>query len=328
MKRRNLLLAGLVVPFCPTPAPAQMPEKVWRIAVLTPSQFGQSTIRQFTLPELAKLGFEEGRDYAYEVFSADDVPERLPALALDVVATNPDVIIAVGPSSIRAARAATTTIPIVMSFGGEDPVAAGWAHSYAHPGKNVTGVVMLSPELDGKRFHVLHEAFPMRRRVAVLFHSLARNVPDDRFTRHVQEAARRSGVELLTFFASGSGDYEAVFAAIGAAHPDALQIGSSTVFTNDADRLAQLAIRAKLPTVCDWPDSAKKGCLLGYGPDRAALRRRTADYVARILRGTSAGELPIEDPTKFELVVNLRTARALGIDLPSSLLAQADEVIE
>jgi putative ABC transport system substrate-binding protein len=144
-----------------------MPEKVRRVAVLTPSQSGQSTIRQFTLPELAKLGFEEGRDYAYQVFSADDVPERLPSLALSLVATKPDVIIAVGPSSIRAARAATTTIPIVMSFGGEDPVAAGWAQSYAHPGKNVTGVVMLSPELDGKRFHVLHEAFPTRRRVAV-----------------------------------------------------------------------------------------------------------------------------------------------------------------
>ena len=296
--------------------------------MLTPNQFGAESIRQITLPELAKLGFEEGRNLTYQVFSADDVPERLPPLAAELVATKPDVIIAVGPSSIRAAHRATSTVPIVMSFGGEDPVAAGWAQSYAHPGKNVTGAVMLSPELDGKRFQVLHEAFPTRRRVAVLFHTLAKNVPDDRFTRHVQAAARSSGVELLIFYAARNADYEAVFAAIAAAHPDALQIGSSTVFFNDAGRLAELAIRAKLPTVCDWPDSARRGCLLGYGPNPADLRRRTADFVARILRGTPAGELPIEDPTTFELVINLKTARALGIELPSSLLAQADEVIE
>ena len=328
MRRRDLLLTAVAIPWLSAPVMAQAPERVWRVGVLTPSQSGESTIRQFTLPELAKLGFQEGRNLAYQVFSADDTPERLPSLAAELVATKPDVIIAVGPSSIRAAHRATSTIPIVMSFGGEDPVAAGWAQSYAHPGKNVTGVVMLSPELDGKRFHVLHEAFPTQRRVAVLFHTLAKNVPDDRFIRHVQAAARSSGVELLIFYASGSADYESVFAAISAAHPDALQIGSSTVFTNDAAHLAELAVQAKLPTVCDWPDSARKGCLLGYGPNRVDLRRRTADFVARILRGTPAGELPIEDPTTFELVVNLKTAKALGIDLPSSLLAQADEVIE
>src|SRR5918993_1423704 len=328
MRRRDLLLTVLAVLWFSVPVMAQAPEKVWRVGVLTPSQSGERTIRQFTLPELAKLGFEEGRNLAYQVFSADDVPNRLAALAIELVATKPDVLTAVGPSSIRAAHKATSTIPIVMSFGGEDPVAAGWAQSYAHPGKNVTGVVMLSPELDGKRFHVLHEAFPTRRRVAVLFHTLAKNVPDDRFTRHVQAAARSSGVELLTFYASGGADYESAFAAIAAAHPDALQIGSSSVFTNDAGHLAELAIRAKLPTVCDWPDSARKGCLLGYGPNPADLRRRTADFVARILRGTPAGELPIEDPTSFELVVNLKTARALGIELPPLLLAQADEVIE
>jgi putative ABC transport system substrate-binding protein len=328
MRRRDLLLTAAAVPWLSAPVMAQVSERVWRVGVLTPSQSGERTIRQFTLPELAKLGFQEGRNLAYQVFSADDVPARLPALAAELVATRPDVIIAVGPSSIRAAHRATSTIPIVMSFGGEDPVAAGWAQSYAKPSKNVTGVVMLSPELDGKRFHVLHEAFPTRRRVAVLFHTLARNVPDDRFTRHVQAAARSSGVELLIFYASGPADYQSVFATIRAAHPDALQIGSSTIFTNDASHLAELAIQAGLPTVCDWPDSARRGCLLGYGPNPADLRRRTADFVARIFHGTPAGDLPIEDPTTFDLVVNLKTARALGIDLPPSLLAQADEVIE
>jgi putative ABC transport system substrate-binding protein len=328
MKRRDLLLIALVVPLLPTPTPAQTQEKVWRVNVLTPNRFGESTIRQFTLPELARLGFEEGRNLAYHVFSADEQHERLPALAAELVATKPDVIIAVGPSSIKAARAATSTIPIVMSFGGEDPVTAGWAQSYARPGGNITGVVMLSPELDGKRFHVLHEAFPSRRRVAVLFHTQARTVPDDRFTRHVQAAARSSGVEILTFYAADSAEYGSVFEAIRSARPDALQIASSPVFTSDAGRLAELAIAAGLPTICEWPDSAKKGCLLGYGPDRIELRRRTAEFIARIFQGTAAGELPIEDPTKFELVINLRTAKALGIEVPSSLVAQADDVVE
>jgi putative tryptophan/tyrosine transport system substrate-binding protein len=323
MRRRDyLLMAIALVPIASLsisgPALAQAPEKVWRVSVLTPNQFGASTIREITLPELARLGFEEGRNLLYQVFSADEVHERLPALAVELVGTKPDAIIAVGPSAIRAARAATSSIPIVMSFGGDDPVAAGWAKSYSRPGGNVTGVVMLSPELDGKRFHLLHETFPTRRRIAVLFFTGART-PEGRFVRYVQAAAQSSGVELLSFFASGRAEYEAVFAAIRSANPDALQIASSPIFTNDAARLAELALSAGLPTICEWPDMAQKGCLLGYGPVRAELRRRTADFIARIFRGTPAGELPIEDPTKFELAVNLKTAKALGITMPASL---------
>jgi putative ABC transport system substrate-binding protein len=328
MNRRDLLLKTLFILPLVTPALAQTPERVWRLSVLTPNRFGESTIRQLTLPELARLGFEEGRNLAYEVFSADEQHERLPALAAELVAKKPDVIIAVAPPAIRAARAATSTIPIVMSFGGEDPVAAGWAQSYARPGGNITGVVMLSPELDGKRLHVLHDAFPSRKRVAILFDSRVLSAPDDRFTRHVQAAARSSGVEILPFYAAGRAEYDAVFGAIRSARPDALQIASSPVFTSDAERLAEFALAAGLPTICEWPDSAKKGCLLGYGPDRRELRIRTAEFVARILRGSAAGELPIEDPTKFELVINLRTAQALGIEMPNLLLAGADELVE
>jgi putative ABC transport system substrate-binding protein len=320
--------ATSVASLLPAPIPAKAQEKVWRVSVLTPNSFGESTIRQITLPELARLGFEEGRNLTYEVFSADEHHERLPALAAELVARKPDAIIAVAPPAIRAAHAATSTIPIIMSFGGEDPVAAGWAQSYARPGGNVTGVVMLSPEHDGKRLHVLHEAFPRGKRVAVLFDSRVRSAPDDRFTRHVRAAAQRSGIEILPFYAAGRAEYEAVFQAMRLARPDALQIASSPVFTSDVDHLADLALTAGLPTICEWPDSAKKGCLLGYGPDRGELRRRTAEFVARIFRGSAAGELPIEDPTKFELIVNLRTARALRVEVPLSVLARADEVVE
>ena len=165
MRRRDLLLNVLVVPLLASPLLAQTPEKVWRVGLLTPNQFGARTFRQLNLPELAKLGFVEGRNLSVQVFSANDVVERFPPLAIELVATKPDVIIAVGPGAIRAARAATNTIPIVMAYGGEDPVAAGWAQSYARPGGNITGIVLLSPELDGKRLQLLHDTLPKRQRI-------------------------------------------------------------------------------------------------------------------------------------------------------------------
>ena len=325
MRRRDLLLGALFVPLLSTPALAQTPERVWRVSVLTQNQFGASTIRQITLPELAKLGFVEGRNLSYQVFSADEASERLPALAVELVARKPDVIIAVGPGAIRAARAATSTIPIVMSFGGEDPIAAGWAQSYARPGGNITGVVLLSPELDGKRLHLLHDAFGPRRRIAVLFHSRSRNTPTD---RAVQEVAGKIGLDLRSFYTSGQEDYEATFNAIRSSGADTLLIASSGTFAGDAAILAGLALNAGLATICEWRDMAGKGCLIAYGASRAELRRRTADFVARIFRGMPAGELPIEDPTTFELSINLKTAKTLGIDIPAQLLALADEVIE
>ena len=324
MRRRDLLLAA-AAPLLPTPPLAQTPERVWRVGVLTPNQFGARTIRQLNLPELAKLGFVEGRNLSYQVFSADEVYERLPALAVELVATKPDAIIAVGPGAIRAARAATSTIPIVMSYGGEDPIAAGWAQSYARPGGNITGVVLLSPELDGKRLHLLHDTFGARRRIAVLFHNRSRNTPTD---RAVQAVAKKAGLDLLSFYTSGT-------------------TGVRGHLQRDP------RVWRGCPADCVLFDFRKRCCQsCGVGAeswgadhlrvarhgrqrlsdrlwrDRAELQRRTADFVARILRGTPAGEVPIEDPTTFELALNLKTAKALGIGIPSQLLALADEVIE
>jgi putative tryptophan/tyrosine transport system substrate-binding protein len=325
MRRRDLLLTPFILPFLPRPTRAQGRETVLRIGVLTPNQFGARAIREFNLPELAKLGFVEGRNISVQVFSADDTIERLPALAVELVATSPAVIIAVAPSAIRAARAATGTIPIVMAYGGEDPVAAGWAQSYARPGGNITGVVLLSPELDGKRLSLLRDHFPTRRRNAVLFPATARETPN---VRTVQTVAEKSGIELQTFYTSGPEEYEATFRAIRASGADSLLIGSSFVFARDAARLAELALKAGVPTICEWRDMAGKGCLVAYSVDRGALQRRVAAFVARILRGMPAAELPIENPTTFELAVNLKTARSLGIEMPALLLTRADEVIE
>ncbi|MBM1172688.1 ABC transporter substrate-binding protein [Microvirga arabica] len=325
MKRRDLLLSALAVPLLPNPLLAQTPEKVRQVGLLTPNQFGARVFRQLNLPELAKLGFVEGRNLSVQIFSADDAYERLPALAVDLVATKPDVIVAVAPTAIRAARAATSTIPIVMAYAGEDPVAAGWAQSYTRPGGNVTGVVLLNPELEGKRLHLLLDTFPTRRRIAVLFHSRSRNTPTD---RSAQAIAHKAGIAIQSFYTSGPEEYEATFNAIHSSGADALQIAGGPIFANDAPRLAELALKAGVPTICEWRDMARSGCLIGYGVDRAALQKRVADFVARLLRGAPASEMPIEDPTTFELAVNLRTAKTLGIDVPTTLLAQADEVIE
>ncbi len=324
MRRRDLLLTAVAILWLSAPVRAQMPEKVWRIGLLTPNQFAARTFRQLNLPELAKLGFVEGRNLSVQVFSADDAYERLTALAVELVATKPDVIIAVAPVAIRAARAATSTIPIVMAYGGEDPVAAGWAQSYTRPGGNITGVVLLNPELEGKRLHLLHDTFPTRR-IAVLFHSRSRNTPTD---RSVQAVAHKAGINIQSFYTSGPEEYEATFHAIRSSGADALHIAGGPIFANDAPRLAELALKAGVPTICEWRDMARSGCLIAYGVDRAALQRRVADFVARLLRGAPASEMPIEDPTVFELAVNLKTAKTLGIDVPTTLLAQADEVIE
>ncbi len=325
MRRRDLLLSAFAVSLLPPRLLAQTPEKVWRVGLLTPNRLGAPTLRQLNLPELAKLGFVEGRNLSVQVFSADEAYERLPALAVELVATKPDVIVAVAPTAIRAARAATSTIPIVMAYAGEDPVAAGWAQSYSRPGGNTTGVVLLNPELEGKRLHLLHNTFPARRRIAVLFHSRSRDTPT---VRSVQAVAQKAGMAIQSFYTSGPEEYEATFDAIRSSGADALQIAGGPIFANDAPRLSELALKARLPAICEWRDMARSGCLIGYGVDRTALQRRVVDFVARLLHGAPASEMPIEDPTTFELAVNLRTAKALGIDVPTALLAQADEVIE
>ena len=323
MRRRDLLLTAFILPLIPTSALAQSSERVWRVGLLTPSQLGERAMRQFNLPELARLGFVEGRNLKIQVFSADGAVERLPGLAVELVATKPDVIIAVAPRAIRAARAATSTIPIVMAYAGEDPVVAGWAQSYSRPGGNITGVVLLSPELEVKRLSLLHENFPTRRRIAVLFDSRSRNSHQD---RALLAGAEKVKIEIQSFFTSGPEEYEATFNAIRSSKAEALMIASSPIFADHAASLAELALRAEVPTICEWRDMAAKGCLIAYGVSRAALQRRVADFVARILRGIPAAELPIENPTTFELAVNLKTAKALGIDLPSRLLAE--EIIE
>jgi putative ABC transport system substrate-binding protein len=239
----------------------------------------------------------------------------------ELLAARPDAIVAVG-AAIAVAGAATRTVPIVAF--GSNPVELGLAAGFARPGGNVTGVVILTVELDAKRLELLQQAVPGRRRVAALLSS-TRPVSSE---AELRVAAERAGVELLPFAVASPADYPAAFAAMRAAKAEALAIGAASEFYRDAGILAALALEARLPTVCEWADMARDGCLIGYGPSRTALRLRIADQIARIFRGAAPGDLPIEQPTLFEFAVNLKVAKALGIELPAAILARADEVIE
>jgi putative ABC transport system substrate-binding protein len=242
-----------------------------------------------------------------------------------LLATKPDAILANGSIAIRAVRAHSNTVPIVGSAIGADPVAAGFAASLARPGGNVTGFVMLAPELDAKRLELLHEALPTARRVAALGTSPIAAKENLAVMHGVSEAL---GLELSAFYAEVPADYPAAFAAMRSAGVQGLAILSAPDFFTNASTLATLALKAGLPTVCEWRKMAEQGCLLGYGPDNAEMNGRGATYVARIFRGDAPGELPIEQPTHFEFAVNLNTAKALGLSIPPVILARADDVIE
>jgi putative ABC transport system substrate-binding protein len=244
-------------------------------------------------------------------------------LAQELVQKAPDVIIANGPPAIRAARLATGTIPIVMSFAGEDPVAAGWIASLARPGGNITGLVLLGPELDGKRLELLHEAAPDRRRIAVLVEPGVTEAS----LQAMRPVAQTLGLELL-MVPVHDGNYAAAFETVRSMSAGALAVPTSTQFLRDVAKIAPLAAEHRLPTVCQWTEMAREGCLIGYGASLADLRRRTAHLVARILRGASPAELPVEQASVFELAINLATAKKASISVPYTLVTRADEIIE
>ncbi len=261
---------------------------------------------------------------------AQQRPRRMARVAVlspgvsELLAAKPDAIIAVGGAAVGQAREATSSVAIVMFA--DDPVGQGFAASFARPGGNVTGIANMAMELHEKRLQLLLEAVPAARRVAVLLKS---NTPTQAaHQRAMQVVATSTGVEVKLFTADGPSDYPAAFAAMRAAGTQALVIGADPEFARDGALLAALALEAGQPTSCEWAWMAQAGCLLGYGPDRGALRRRMAHQIAGIFRGASAAEMPIERPTAFEFAVNLKTARALGIAIPPSILLRADEVIE
>jgi putative ABC transport system substrate-binding protein len=279
-------------------------------------------IRSALLPELEKQGFVEGKNLVVDVRAG--AGEALPGLARELLEQHPKVLVTSGSVALASASALTSTVPIVTF--GANPVDLGFSQSMSRPGSNVTGVVILVRELNAKRLELLHEAFPSSRRVAALVNPRAPGAAASR--REMSTVAEKAGTELVVFEASGRADYPEAFAGMSAAGASALAIAADPQFNADAAHLAQLAIGARLPTVCQWREMADQGCLLSYGPSYRGLWVLMARYVGTILKGASVKDLPVEQPTTFELVVNAATAKALGITVPASLLARADEVIE
>ena len=272
---------------------------------------------------LAELGYAQGRNLVLEPRWAGGNLDRLPALARELIQLRMDVIVAVGSAAVRAWGGASSTLPIVF-YGNFDPIALGLVKSLAKPGGNVTGVLIApAGTLAGKKMELLKEAVRATR-MAFLTHEDPGLALQEKET---QSAATALGITLLLTRVRGN-DYEGAFAAIAASRPEALFVAATTFFMRDRKRIIDLAARHRLPAIYEWPEQVEDGGLMSYGSDLSGTTRRVAVYVDRILRGDQPGDLPVEQPAEFQLAINLRTARALGLALPPSLVARADRVIE
>jgi ABC-type uncharacterized transport system substrate-binding protein len=263
-----------------------------------------------------------------EYRDAEGKVERLPALAAELVALKLDVIVAPGTPQALAAKQATKTIPIVFTAA-SDPVPDGLVTSLARPGGNVTGLATLSPELVGKGLEQLKRAVPDVNRLAILWQpgALGERTEKDMLTE-ANAAGRALGVRLQFVEARGPGDFDSAFSDMTRARTGALAVLPSSMFVSERRRLVDLAAKHRLPAVYAQREFVHAGGLMSYGPNVADLFRRGATYVDKILKGTKPGDLPVEQPTKFELIINLKTAKALGLTIPQSLLQRADQVIE
>jgi putative ABC transport system substrate-binding protein len=249
----------------------------------------------------------------------------MPALAQALVSDKPDVIIATSDWALYPARAATSTIPIVAAPMGADPVRAGFAESWAHPGGNVTGVCLIAPELEVKRLSLLHEALPSVHRIAVM--SAHRKVVERGFPP-LRKAAAEAGLELVEIWVESPSEYAAAFDAMRGHGAEALVIVPTPELYRDSEVLAALSAKAGLPTIGGFRESAQQGFMIGYGPSLRELNQQAASYVERIFNGASAGELPFQGPTHLDFAINMKTAKALGVTISPSVLAGANEVIE
>jgi putative ABC transport system substrate-binding protein len=330
MERRTfmaMLTGGLLA--APLAAEAQQAAKIARIGYLAGNLSLSPHMHEAFRQGLRDLGYVEGRNLVIEYRDAEGKPERLPALAAELVALKVDVIVTGGgtPTAL-AAKQATRTLPIVFAFAA-DPVTSGLVTSLARPGGNITGLSILTTELVGKCLELLKQAVPGVSRVAVLWSpgALGERTEKD-MLKGADVAGRALGVRLQFVEARGPADFDRAFADMTKARTGALTVLPSAMFVNERRRLVDLAAKNRLPAVYPWREFVDAGGLMSYGPNVADLFRRAATYVDKILKGAKPADLPVEQPTKFELVINLKTAKALGLTIPPSLLGRADEIIQ
>src|SRR5215470_6964625 len=274
---------------------------------------------------LSEAGYVEGRNVAIEYRWAEGNYDRLPALAADLVGRKVDLIMANSPPAAVAAKSATSTIPIVFR-GGADPVGDGLVASLARPGGNLTGVSVIADELTAKRLELLSELVPRARVIALLMNP--NNASADRVIREVQEAARMKGLQLHVLKARSESEIDAAFASLVQLHADALVVGGDPFFTSRREQLVTLASRRAVPSSYAWREFAASGGLISYGPSLMSAFRLVGAYAGKILKGAKPADLPVQQSTTFELVINLKTAKTLGLTIPPSMLMRADEVIE
>ncbi len=322
-----ILAVGLTLASLGTAA-AQRPEKVPRVGYLSPgSSSDPARLRRFEAfrQGLRELGYVEGQSITIESRWAEGKYERYSALAADLVRLKVDVIVAVGGRATQDAQQATRTIPIVMSVV-IDPLGSGLVASLARPGGNVTGLTIMASDLVGKQFEVLKEVVPKVSRVALLWNPA--NPGSAPQLRAAEVAARALGVRLQTLEARVPQEIDSAFAAMTKERAGALVVLSDAILLNQRRQIAELAAKSRLPAVYALREHAEAGGLVGYGANPLDLERRAATYVDKILKGAKPGDLPVEQPTKFELVINLKTAKALRLTIPQTLLQRADQVIE
>ena len=304
---------------------AQQAKKLYRVGrlsgALSSSTFSLDALRR----ELRDLGYVEGKNISFELRYAEERPERVSALADELVRLKVDLIIAGGPNDGLTAKKATKTIPIVFTDSPSDPVALGLVNSLARPGGNVTGFFTMADVLAGKRLQVLKESIPKLSRVAVLWYGKSRSSEPQWIES--QLAARQLGLQLHSMEIGNTDTYESAFKDAIKAGSAALAVTSSPVINSYQKPIAELATKNRLPSIYNRRDFVDSGGLMSYGPDVIDLYRRAAIYVDKILKGAKPADLPVEQPKKFEFVVNLKTAKQIGLTIPPNVLARADKVI-
>jgi putative ABC transport system substrate-binding protein len=307
-------------------AEAQQPAKVPRIAYFSAGSASSQASRLDVFRQgLRDLGYAEGKEIVIEQRYADGKLDRVAALATELVRLKLDVIVTGGPAATRAAKEATATIPIVMGFD-YDPVGSGVVASLARPGGNVTGLSSLAPEISGKQLELLKELLPRLSRVAILGNSTEPGIGQLRKEAELVAGAFKVNLQYLDVLAPK--DIGTAFQAASKGRAEALLALSSFVIISEQAQIADLAIKNRLPAIYPWPEFVEDGGLMTYGPSSNDLFRRAATYVDKILKGAKPADLPVEQPTKFEFVINLKTAKQIGLTIPPNVLARADKVIK
>ncbi len=324
-KKISCLALGAMLLALSFPAQAQQAKKVARIGYLSLRPAGPSPNREAFRQGLRDLGYVEGQNIVIEYRHAPDRADQLPSLAAEFVSLKVDVIVAAGSQAVRAAQQATRSIPIVMTSS-SDPVGTGFVASLARPGGNITGLSLLSPELSGKRLELLKEVVPQVSRVAVLWD------PDDPpaklSLKETEDAAKALGVQLQILETRDPSDFESAFRTAIRARVRALVLVTAPIMNTHAKQIGELAVKNSLPSISYAREYPEAGGLMSYGTNFADLYYRAATYVDKILKGAKPADLPVEQPMKFELVINLKTAKQIGLTIPQSVLFRADKVIK